>query len=114
AKPEQVPVQPPAPTPPVPGEREPGTYPPDRRRKDPSPFKQEGLPERGLRERIAQTLKEMGVPAWAVAAVTVAIVAALADPEPFSKIAAIVGVAAATAILIAIGRLGDAPSGPSA
>ncbi|PXX52239.1 hypothetical protein DFR70_13417 [Nocardia tenerifensis] len=56
----------------------------------------------------------MGVPAWAVAAVTVAIVAALADPEPFSKIAAIVGVAAATAILIAIGRLGDAPSGPSA
>ncbi|MFG1793030.1 DUF4157 domain-containing protein [Nocardia sp. NPDC049149] len=118
--PPTFPPVPAVPTAPVPTQ-DPGTYPPSRRRKDPPPFQQEqALPEEissepGARQKIADALKEAGVPAWAAAALTTAVIAWLAYPEPFGKIAGLIGVAAATAFLILIGR-SDAvpPSGPSA
>jgi hypothetical protein len=39
----------------------------------------------------------------------VVIIAALADPEPFTKVALIIGAAAATAFFIFIGRQSDVP-----
>lgn len=66
----------------------------------------------GLRERIAEILIDYGVPAFAVSMLVGLVIAALADPEPVSKVALIVGSAAAIAIFIAIGRGSDAP--PSA
>lgn len=88
-------------------------------------FKEREFPERpanamresteespGLRERIANALRRYGVPAFAIGALVVLIVAALADPEPFSKVALLVGTAAAVLIFIAIGRAREAP--PSA
>jgi len=41
----------------------------------------------------------------------VLVVAALADPEPFSKVALLIGSAAAIAFFILIGRKSDIPSG---
>lgn len=66
------------------------------------------------RERMAEALREAGVPAWAVAAVVVLVIAALADPEPFSKLALIIGSAAAIALLILLGRPDEAPDGAQA
>ena len=63
------------------------------------------------RERIADALRKAGVPAWAVAGVVVLVVAALADPEPFSKVALIIGSAAAIVFFALIGRGGAAPPG---
>ena len=63
------------------------------------------------RERIADALRRAGVPAWAVAAVIVLVIAAIADPEPFTKLALVIGSAAAIALLILLGRAQDAPSG---
>jgi hypothetical protein len=73
-------------------------------------------PEPGpsTRERIAKALQDAGVPAWAVAALVVLIIAALADPEPFSKIVALIGATAAVLFFIAIGRSGDIPPGQAA
>ena len=64
-----------------------------------------------LRERIANKLKELGIPPWLVAATVVLIIAALADPEPFTKIAAIIGAAAAVVLCVAIGLGHLVPSG---
>ena len=67
--------------------------------------------EPSTRERIAEALRQVGVPAWAVAAVVVLVIAALADPEPFSKLALIIGTAAAVALLIFLGRPDETSSG---
>lgn len=67
-------------------------------------------PEPSLREKIANALQKAGVPPWAVAGLVVFIIAALADPEPFTKVAAIIGAAAAIAFFALIGRSGDVPS----
>jgi hypothetical protein len=66
----------------------------------------------GIREKIANALKKAGIPPWAAAALITLIVAALLDPEPFTKVALLVGAAAAVAIFVAIGRQGEVP--PSA
>ena len=68
--------------------------------------------EPGLREKIADALDRAGVPPWAAAGLIVLIIAALADPEPFSKVALILGSAAAVTLFILIGRQSDLP--PSA
>jgi hypothetical protein len=68
-------------------------------------------PEPSTRERIAESLRRAGVPAWAVAALVVLVIAALADPEPFSKVAALIGAAAAIAFFILIGRRDAVPGG---
>lgn len=49
------------------------------------------------------------MPAFAVGALTVAVVAALANPEPFSKLGAFLGMALATAVLIFLGRGDSVP-----
>jgi hypothetical protein len=84
-------------------------------------FKEREFPERpagamreaesgpGLRERVAEGLKEAGIPAWAVAGLVVLVIAALADPEPFTKVALLIGAAAAVALFIFIGRRDDVP-----
>jgi hypothetical protein len=66
------------------------------------PYRERGTPpvpdedeESSTREKIARALEKAGVPAWAVAGVIVLIIAALADPEPFTKIALLIGTAAA-------------------
>ncbi|MGO9784012.1 MAG: DUF4157 domain-containing protein [Streptosporangiaceae bacterium] len=61
-------------------------------------------PDPSTRERIADALREAGVPAWAVAGLVVLVIAALADPEPFTKVAALIGTAAAIAIFALIGH----------
>ena len=73
-----------------------------------------GLEEPSLREKIANALKEAGIPAWAVAGLVVLVIAALLDPEPFSKVALIIGAAAAIAVFIAIGRQSDLPPNATA
>ena len=70
--------------------------------------------EPSLRDRIADALRRAGVPAWAVAAVVVLVIAAIADPEPFSKVAAIIGAVAAIAFFALIGLGDEAPSTASA
>lgn len=65
--------------------------------------------EPSMREKVADALRRYGVPAFAIGTLVVLVVAALADPEPFSKVALIVGTAAAVMILIAIGRKDDVP-----
>jgi len=80
------------PRPPFPGTPKPDKHPP-------SPHR---IP--GLRDQIADALRRQGIPAWAVSAMVTLIVAALADPEPFSKVALLIGSAAAAALLIALGR----------
>lgn len=40
-------------------------------------------------------------------------IVAMADPEPFSKVAALVGAAVAIAFFVLIGRRDDVPSGAS-
>ncbi|MEO5658412.1 MAG: DUF4157 domain-containing protein [Polaromonas sp.] len=72
---------------------------------------QEPVAEASFREKIAAALKKAGIPAWAVAGFVVLVIAAIADPEPFSKIALIIGVAAALVVFIAIGRQSDVPPG---
>lgn len=66
-------------------------------------------PEPSLREKIAEALREAGIPPWAVAGLIVLIIAALLDPEPFTKVVLLVGTAAAILIFIAIGRESEVP-----
>lgn len=73
-----------------------------------------GLEELSLREKIANALNEAGIPPWAVAGLVVLVIAALLDPEPFSKVALIIGAAAAIAVFIAIGRQSDLPPNATA
>jgi Domain of unknown function (DUF4157) len=73
----------------------------------PAPSMREAEPS--FREKIAEALKKAGIPAWAVSALIVLIIAAIADPEPFSKVALIIGAAAAVLFFIAIGRPNDVP-----
>ena len=68
----------------------------------------------GLRERIARALEDAGIPAFAVAALVVLIIAALADPEPFSKVVLLIGATAAVLFFLAIGRPDDIPPGQAA
>jgi hypothetical protein len=126
--PEETPQYPPdwqhgAPTRPVPPDphvwEQPGpARPPDRGpyrtpgQQSPGDPSQSGSPT--TRERIADALQKAGVPAWAVAAVVTLVVAALVDPEPFSKVALLIGVAAATAFFVLIGRRDSVPSGATA
>jgi len=78
---------------------------------DQGPYREPApMPEDSTREKIAAALKRAGVPAWAVAGLIVLIIAALADPEPFTKVALIIGAAAAVIFFIAIGRGSDVPS----
>lgn len=63
------------------------------------------------RERIARALEQAGVPAWAVAALVVLVIAAIADPEPFSKVALLIGATAAVLFFVIIGRGDAVPSG---
>ncbi len=81
-------------------------------RTPPTPQPSNDMPstEPSTREKIAGALKKAGVPAWAVAGLIVVIIAALADPEPFTKVALLIGAAAATAFFILIGRVSDVPS----
>lgn len=72
---------------------------------------QEPVAEASFREKIAAALKKAGIPAWAVAGFVVLVIAAIADPEPFSKVALIIGMAAALLFFIAIGRQSDIPPG---
>jgi hypothetical protein len=67
--------------------------------------------EPSIRERIAEGLRRAGVPAWAVSGLIVLVIAALADPEPFSKVAALIGAAAAIAFFALIGRSDAVPGG---
>ena len=64
-------------------------------------------PDPDLRRRITEALIRIGVPAFAVGALVVLIIAALADPEPISKLTLIVGSAAAIALLVILGRGSD-------
>jgi hypothetical protein len=66
--------------------------------------------EPSIKDKIAAALEAAGVPAWAEATLIALIIADLADPEPFSKVAGAIGVAAAVIFFIAIGRKSDVPS----
>lgn len=78
---------------------------------DQGPYRQPApIEEDTTREKIAAALKKAGIPAWAVAGLIVLIIAALADPEPFSKVVLLIGAAAAVLFFIAIGRSSDIPS----
>ena len=67
--------------------------------------------EPSFRERVAEALRKAGIPAWAVAGMVVLVIAALADPEPITKLALLLGTAAAVVVLVAIGRSSDVPPG---
>ncbi|MBD8063422.1 hypothetical protein [Oceanitalea stevensii] len=62
-----------------------------------------------LEEEVRGGLIEIGVPEFAVAALVVLVIAALADPEPFSKLILVLGTSAAVALLILFGRESDVP-----
>jgi Domain of unknown function (DUF4157) len=66
-------------------------------------------PELSVRERTARALRDAGVPAWAIAGLVVLVIAAIADPEPFSKVAMLIGAAAAIAFFILIGHRDAVP-----
>jgi hypothetical protein len=82
--------------------------------RNPGQAPEEPETEPSLREKIANALKKAGIPAWAVAGLIVLIIAALADPEPFTKVALLIGAAAAVIFFIAIGRGDEVPSGATA
>lgn len=69
------------------------------------------VPESDLEEEVTDALIEVGVPAAAVAAIVVLVIAAIVDPEPFSKLALILGTAVAVALLIVLNRKSDVPEG---
>ncbi|WP_251304592.1 hypothetical protein [Georgenia satyanarayanai] len=71
-------------------------------------------PESDLEAEVRRGLIEIGVPAFAVAALVVLVIAALADPEPFTKLALILGTATAVALLVLFGREDDVPPGAMA
>jgi len=79
------------------------------------PYRTPQVPEEdsapSTREKIANALKKAGVPPWAAAATVTLIITGLADPEPFSKIAFLVGAAAAVAIFVSLGRQDEVPPG---
>lgn len=77
----------------------------------PAKSMREAPEEPSFREKIAEALKKAGIPPWAVAAFVVLVIAAIADPEPFSKVALIIGLAAAVVVFVAIGRQSDVPPG---
>jgi Domain of unknown function (DUF4157) len=77
----------------------------------PAPAMHEMEVEIDLREKIANALRKFGIPAFAISGLVVLIIAALADPEPFSKVVLLVGTAAAILIFMVIGRQSDVPSG---
>lgn len=61
------------------------------------------------REKIAKALRKAGIPSWAVPGLVVLIIAALADPEPFSKVALLIGTAAAVVFFMLMGQESDIP-----
>jgi hypothetical protein len=52
----------------------------------PAPSTRDVEPEPRLRQKIAEALREASIPPWAVAGLIVLIIAALVDPEPFTKV----------------------------
>jgi hypothetical protein len=62
----------------------------------------------GLRDRVRKMLIDVGVPLAFVGVMVVLVIAALADPEPFSKVALIIGVVAAVAFFALLGRKDEA------
>jgi hypothetical protein len=70
--------------------------------------------EPSTREKMANALQRAGVPPWAVAGLIVVIIAALADPEPFTKVALLIGSAAAILLFVLIGRQNDVPAAATA
>lgn len=71
-------------------------------------------PEADLEAEVRRGLVEIGVPAFAVGALVVLVIAALADPEPFTKLVLILGTATAVALLVFFGREDDVPPGAMA
>jgi hypothetical protein len=72
------------------------------------------LPDPGLRDRIAKLLISIGIPVAVVGGLTALVIAALADPEPFSKVALLLGSAAAIALFVLLGRRNETRGGPMA
>jgi hypothetical protein len=66
------------------------------------------LPDPGLRQRVIDLLLRVGVPVAVVGTIAVLVIAAIVDPEPFSKVALIIGVTAAVAFFALLGG-GPAP-----
>ncbi|MEV4884635.1 DUF4157 domain-containing protein [Chitinophaga ginsengisegetis] len=64
-----------------------------------------------LRQRVERFLINIGIPAFALGGMVVLVMAALADPEPVSKLGLIIGTASAAALLIFLG--GDSSSSTS-
>lgn len=64
-----------------------------------------------LQHRVEQFLINIGIPAFAIGGMVVLVMAALADPEPISKLGLIIGTASAAALLIFLG--GDSSSSAS-
>lgn len=71
-------------------------------------------PGSDLEAEVRRGLIEVGVPAFAVGALVVLVIAALADPEPLTKLALILGTATAVALLVLFGREEDVPPGAMA
>jgi hypothetical protein len=67
-----------------------------------------------LREQIRAKLIAYGVPVAVVGVMVGLVIAALADPEPFSKVTLLVGSAAAIALFALFGRRNGTPGGPVA
>jgi hypothetical protein len=77
---------------------------------------QQGTPEpatRSMSDKVVYWLVGLGISVTVASILAPAIVAALADPEPLSKLAAIIGLSAATALLIFLGQGGAAHTGAS-
>jgi hypothetical protein len=119
-EPEDAPQFPPdwqhgAPTKPVPPDPHVHEIPGPGQSPDQGPYRSPGRPtepqEATTSERIRTALINVGIPAFAVGAIVALVVAALADPEPFSKVALIIGSAAAIAFFILIGRRNAVPPG---
>lgn len=65
--------------------------------------------EPGLSDSVVETLVSIGVPVAVAGTLAGAIVLALADPEPFTKIAALIGTAAAVLFFVIWGDSGSEP-----
>ncbi|MGF6930245.1 hypothetical protein QFZ48_005745 [Chitinophaga sp. W2I13] len=90
-------------------EREFPTRPLPAMRRDGEPVTASPDPE--LRQRVERFLIHIGIPAFALGGMVALVVAALADPEPITKLGLIIGTAAAAALLIFLG--GDSSSSTS-
>lgn len=67
--------------------------------------------EPGLSDQVIETLISIGVPVAVAGTLAAAIVLALADPEPFTKVAALIGTAAAVLFFVIWGDSGEEAQG---